>query len=137
MSIVGKTFFRLGYYLFTRVLKEGSDRRFNGVRDNPVKLLGFWIGQGMFLFSVCDGHDGSDRVTVNSPVSVYVVCSLKLYTLPPKAMFLAYNRLLSACKLYLTELPLELFALLIILCASITFEIMQRKISFPFQVCGL
>ncbi|XP_064647603.1 uncharacterized protein LOC135500230 [Lineus longissimus] len=42
--------FRLGAYLFTRILKEGKDRRFNGVRDNPGKFFMFWTIQGVWIF---------------------------------------------------------------------------------------
>lgn len=38
--------YRLGLYLFTRIMKEGHDRRFNGVREKPMKFLFFWTIQG-------------------------------------------------------------------------------------------
>lgn len=37
---------RLGLYLFTRVLKEGGDKRFSKARDSPAALLVFWTMQG-------------------------------------------------------------------------------------------
>lgn len=40
---------RLGLFLFTRILKEGSDRRFNNVRDNPKKFLIYWTLQGVWV----------------------------------------------------------------------------------------
>lgn len=36
---------RLGSYLLRRILRDGKDRRFNGVRDNPPKFLVFWAVQ--------------------------------------------------------------------------------------------
>lgn len=42
--------FRLGLYLFTRIVKEGYDRRFNGVRENPSKFLLFWTLQGIWVY---------------------------------------------------------------------------------------
>ena len=33
---------RLGTFLFMRVLKDGHDKRFNEVRDNPGKFLVYW-----------------------------------------------------------------------------------------------
>lgn len=37
---------RLGVYLFSRVLKEGHDRRFDKVRGNPKLFLVYWTLQG-------------------------------------------------------------------------------------------
>lgn len=42
--------FRLGLYLFTRIMKEGHDRRFNGVREKPMKFLFFWTIQGVWIY---------------------------------------------------------------------------------------
>lgn len=39
-------FARLGLFLFTRVLKEGQDRRFNKVRDRPGTFFVYWTIQG-------------------------------------------------------------------------------------------
>ena len=33
---------RLGTFLFMRVLKDGHDKRFNEVRDNPGKFFVYW-----------------------------------------------------------------------------------------------
>ena len=41
--------FRLGTFLFTRILKEGHDKRFNKVRDNPKLFLVYWTIQGVVL----------------------------------------------------------------------------------------
>lgn len=42
--------FRLGLFLFTRILKEGQDRRFNKVRDRPGTFFVYWTIQGMWVF---------------------------------------------------------------------------------------
>ena len=38
--------FRLGSYLFIRILKDGKDKRFDKVRDNPARFFTFWTIQG-------------------------------------------------------------------------------------------
>ncbi len=42
--------FRLGSYLFVRILKDGSDKRFDKVRDNPLRFFSFWTIQGVWIF---------------------------------------------------------------------------------------
>lgn len=39
---------RLGLFLFFRILKDGKDRRFNRVRDNPKRFFIYWTMQGEF-----------------------------------------------------------------------------------------
>lgn len=41
---------RLGLFLFTRVLREGGDSRFNKVRDKPSMMLLFWTIQGLWVY---------------------------------------------------------------------------------------
>jgi len=41
---------RLGLFLFTRILKDGQDRRFNKARDDPKILFVFWSLQGVWVF---------------------------------------------------------------------------------------
>ncbi|XP_067881014.1 uncharacterized protein si:ch211-210c8.6 [Heterodontus francisci] len=41
---------RLGLFLFLRVLKEGRDRRFNKVRNNPKQFFVYWTLQGVWIF---------------------------------------------------------------------------------------
>lgn len=41
---------RLGLYLFTRILKEGQDKRFNRVRDNPKTFLIYWTIQAVWVY---------------------------------------------------------------------------------------
>ncbi|KAJ7317867.1 hypothetical protein JRQ81_004029 [Phrynocephalus forsythii] len=41
---------RLGLFLFLRILKEGHDRRFNGVRENPTIFFLYWTMQGTWVF---------------------------------------------------------------------------------------
>lgn len=42
---------RLGIFLFLRVLKDGHDRRFNRVRDNPRRFFMYWTIQGECLLN--------------------------------------------------------------------------------------
>jgi len=42
--------FRLGSYLFIRILKDGKDKRFDNVRDNPGRFFSFWTIQGVWVF---------------------------------------------------------------------------------------
>ena len=39
-------FFRLGLYLFLRILKDGKDKRFDQAKTDPVKFFTFWTLQG-------------------------------------------------------------------------------------------
>ncbi|XP_053313725.1 uncharacterized protein LOC128475277 [Spea bombifrons] len=41
---------RLGSFLFLRILRDGHDRRFNGVRDNPRTFFIYWTMQGIWIF---------------------------------------------------------------------------------------
>ncbi|XP_023660744.1 uncharacterized protein [Paramormyrops kingsleyae] len=41
---------RLGTFLFMRILKEGQDRRFNDVRDNPGTFFIYWTMQALWIF---------------------------------------------------------------------------------------
>jgi len=41
---------RLGTFLFMRILKDGSDRRFDKARDSPATLFTFWTLQGIWVF---------------------------------------------------------------------------------------
>ncbi|XP_076465227.1 uncharacterized protein LOC143297000 [Babylonia areolata] len=40
---------RLGTYLFSRILHEGMDRRFNNVRDKPGVFFVYWTIQGLWV----------------------------------------------------------------------------------------
>ncbi|XP_043939760.1 uncharacterized protein LOC122811769 [Protopterus annectens] len=42
--------FRLGLFLFLRIMKEGKDQRFNGVRDSPGTFFMYWTIQGVWIF---------------------------------------------------------------------------------------
>ena len=59
--------FRLGSYLFIRILKDGKDKRFDNVRDNPSRFFLFWTIQGEtnYLFYLLIGQTslffGSER----------------------------------------------------------------------------
>ncbi|MEE6472201.1 hypothetical protein FKM82_009533 [Ascaphus truei] len=41
---------RLGAFLFLRILRDGHDRRFNGVRDKPGTFFIYWTMQGIWIF---------------------------------------------------------------------------------------
>eukprot|EP00090_Calanus_glacialis_P025718 TRINITY_DN4033_c0_g1_i1.p1 TRINITY_DN4033_c0_g1~~TRINITY_DN4033_c0_g1_i1.p1 ORF type:complete len:264 (+),score=68.22 TRINITY_DN4033_c0_g1_i1:34-825(+) len=41
---------RLGTFLFMRILKDGSDKRFDKARDSPSMLFKFWTIQGLWVF---------------------------------------------------------------------------------------
>jgi len=41
---------RLGTFLFMRILKDGADKRFDKVRDNPATLFKFWTIQGLWVY---------------------------------------------------------------------------------------
>ena len=41
---------RLGLFLFTRVLREQGDSRFNRVRNNPGKFFIYWSLQGLWIW---------------------------------------------------------------------------------------
>jgi len=43
---------RLGTFLLMRVLKVGKDSRFDGVRNDPVQLFGFWNVQAIWVYIV-------------------------------------------------------------------------------------
>lgn len=41
--------FRLGLYLFTRIMKDGKDRRFDKMRTNPTRFFYAWTIQGVWV----------------------------------------------------------------------------------------
>jgi len=43
---------RLAIYLFIRILKTGKDKRFDGIREKPLKFAGFWILQAISVFII-------------------------------------------------------------------------------------
>lgn len=44
--------FRLGIFLFIRIKKIKKDRRFDGIRENFLKFLQFWILQGITVWII-------------------------------------------------------------------------------------
>eukprot|EP00002_Diphylleia_rotans_P038371 TRINITY_DN8715_c0_g1_i1.p1 TRINITY_DN8715_c0_g1~~TRINITY_DN8715_c0_g1_i1.p1 ORF type:complete len:259 (+),score=53.85 TRINITY_DN8715_c0_g1_i1:61-837(+) len=42
--------FRLGFFLFIRIIKDGKDKRFDKIRGNPVRFLTVWLVQGVWVF---------------------------------------------------------------------------------------
>ena len=43
---------RIASYLFVRILKTKKDKRFDGIRENPVKFMSFWLLQGVTVWVV-------------------------------------------------------------------------------------
>jgi steroid 5-alpha reductase family enzyme len=43
---------RLITYLLVRILKIKKDRRFNKIRENPLKFLQFWVFQGLAVWAI-------------------------------------------------------------------------------------
>ncbi len=43
---------RIATYLFIRILKTKKDDRFDGIRENPVKFISFWLLQGVTVWVV-------------------------------------------------------------------------------------
>lgn len=57
---------RLGLYLFTRILKDGKDKRFDNVRNDPKRFFIFWSLQGVWVFvtllpTIMLNNDKQDR----------------------------------------------------------------------------
>jgi steroid 5-alpha reductase family enzyme len=47
---------RLGGFLLFRVLKTGSDNRFDEIRSHFFKFAGFWVGQIVWVWTVCESQ---------------------------------------------------------------------------------
>lgn len=45
--------FRLGYFLFTRILQHGKDSRFDTVKHDALLFLQYWTVQGLWVFLTC------------------------------------------------------------------------------------
>ena len=44
--------FRLSAFLFYRIIMIHEDKRFDGLREDPIKFLGFWIFQMFWVYTV-------------------------------------------------------------------------------------
>ena len=69
--------FRLGGYLFYRIIKIGKDARFDDKRGNFVKFLGFWILQAITVWLVTlpavTAFSLSNEIPVTLPVIIGIV----------------------------------------------------------------
>lgn len=45
--------FRLGYFLFTRIIQHGKDSRFDTVKHDALLFLQYWSVQGLWVFLTC------------------------------------------------------------------------------------
>lgn len=43
---------RLAGYLFSRIVRTGKDARFDGIRENPVRFVIFWLFQGLSVWVI-------------------------------------------------------------------------------------
>lgn len=43
---------RLSTYLFIRILRTGKDKRFDGIREDPLKFASFWVLQALSIFII-------------------------------------------------------------------------------------
>mmetsp|Transcript_32226 Transcript_32226/g.52074 ORF Transcript_32226/g.52074 Transcript_32226/m.52074 type:complete len:314 (-) Transcript_32226:1048-1989(-) len=59
---------RLGFFLLYRIIKIGKDERFNDVRDNFLKFLGFWIYQAVWVWTVSLPSTVLNASFVNPPI---------------------------------------------------------------------
>ena len=58
---------RLAGYLLLRVIKTGRDKRFDGIRENPIKFLIFFLIQVVWVYTV-----SLTVIFINSPSSPQV-----------------------------------------------------------------
>ena len=69
---------RLAGYLFVRILKTKRDARFDGVRENPRKFLGFWALQAVTVPLVMLPVTVGSGVQDESPLSVVQALGLMI-----------------------------------------------------------
>lgn len=48
--MVGIWAIRLSGFLLWRVLKDGEDKRFRGIKHTPVVYISWWMMQGLWVF---------------------------------------------------------------------------------------
>jgi len=62
--------FRLISYLFQRILKIGKDKRFDGVRENFLRFLRFWIFQAVAVWAIM--LPASIIISKNHPLDIKI-----------------------------------------------------------------
>ncbi|XP_063300904.1 uncharacterized protein LOC134597477 [Pelobates fuscus] len=72
---------RLGSFLFLRILRDGHDRRFNGVRDSPGTFLIYWTVQGVWIFITLLPSLILNLETRNKPLGVLDYFGWALWTI--------------------------------------------------------
>ena len=84
---------RLGGFLYMRILRMKTDRRFDGMRDKFFKFLGFWILQGLtvpmvLVASVIYFGVGNPTVSVSSLVGLLILlCGLCIEAIADQQKF--------------------------------------------------
>ncbi|CAJ0965149.1 unnamed protein product [Ranitomeya imitator] len=72
---------RLGTFLFLRILRDGHDRRFDKVRDNPGMFFVYWTVQGIWIFVTLLPSLMLNLETRNKPLGLKDYLGWTLWTL--------------------------------------------------------
>lgn len=72
---------RLIVYLLVRILKIKKDRRFDKIRENPLKFLQFWIFQGLAVWVIMFPSIYLLNKTESKPLSSVMVFGIVIWTL--------------------------------------------------------
>ena len=75
---------RLSLFLFYRIVMIGEDNRFDTMRDDPIKFLGFWIFQILWVYIISlpyiflNGSDVDDDALSIGEIILIVLCCVGL-----------------------------------------------------------
>ncbi len=98
--------FRLGAYLFYRILKIGHDDRFDDIRSNPISFLKFWIMQGitcaLVSFPVIAVYQ-SPTIDMNAGFAIGALLSFAGFFIETMADFQKFNFKLQNPKKFMNE----------------------------------